>query len=77
MVVEYTTQGNSFVARKPRLWSQKQLLDVGFTNLDLAPDGRRFAVFLQPEQAPDEARSITFLLNFFTDLARRIPAGRK
>ena len=77
MVVEYASQGNSFVAGKPRVWSQKRILDVGFTNLDLAPDGKRFAIFPQPEKEPDDSHTVTFLLNFVTDVMRRIPAARK
>ena len=77
MVVDYASQGNSFVAGKPRLWSQKRILDVGFTNLDLAPDGKRFAIFPQPEKEPDDSHTVTFLLNFVTDVMRRIPAARK
>jgi hypothetical protein len=44
-------------------------------NLDLAPDGKRFAVFAAPEPAAGEMGSVhvTFLLNFFDELKRRIP----
>jgi serine/threonine-protein kinase len=44
MVVDYTVNGASFVAGKPRLWSDRQLLSLGVVNLALAPDGKRFAV---------------------------------
>jgi hypothetical protein len=72
------TQGDSFVAGKPRLWSDKPILNVGFTNLDLAPDGKRFAIFPKTETAePNGPRRVTFLLNFIDDLGRRIPRGRK
>jgi antitoxin HicB len=39
-------QGNSFAAEKPRDWSDRQLANLFATskNLDLAPDGKRFAL---------------------------------
>jgi hypothetical protein len=49
----------------------------GTSNLDVAPDGKRFAVFTIPETAGGEKGSVhaTFPLNFH-DLRRRIPAGK-
>jgi serine/threonine-protein kinase len=78
MVAAYETKGGSFLAGKPRLWSPVQLLAPGFVNLDLAPDGKRFAVFLRPEAQIEEKRTVhvTFLLNFFDDVRRRLPGGR-
>jgi serine/threonine-protein kinase len=75
MVVDYSVDGASFLPGKPRLWSDKRLFYTGTQNLDLAPDGKRFAVFLMPESAPGEQGSVhvTFLLNFFDELKRRIP----
>ena len=75
MVVDYTVLGDSFVHGKPRLWSDKQLYYFGVGNLDLAPDGKRFAVLALPETAPGEKGSmhVTMLLNFFDELKRRIP----
>ncbi len=65
---------------KPRLWSDQQLQNIGgILNYDLAPDGKRFAIF--PElKAPAEEKGdvhMTFLLNFFDELRRRAPAGTK
>jgi Tol biopolymer transport system component/predicted Ser/Thr protein kinase len=82
MVADYTAKGDSFTAGKPQVWSQKNLIYLG-TNYpyDLAPDGKRFAVVLNPagmvgqEQKPID--SVTILLNFFDDLRRRAPAGGK
>jgi hypothetical protein len=75
MVVGYTADGDSFVHGKPRLWSDKQLFYSGRSNLDLAPDGKHFAVFALPEAAAGEKASVhvTMLLNFFDELRRRIP----
>jgi hypothetical protein len=75
MVVDYTVKGDSFVPGKPRVWSEKQLFNPGLLNLDLAPDGKRFAVLHAPELAGSEKGSVhvTVLLNFFDEVKRRIP----
>jgi serine/threonine-protein kinase len=75
MVVDYTAGGASFVPGKPRLWLDKQLFYTGTSNLDLAPDGKHFAVLSLPESALGEKRSVhvTMLLNFFDELTRRLP----
>ena len=75
MVVDYTVNGDSFAPGKPRLWSEKQIFYAGTPNLDLAPDGKRFAVLALPEAAPSEKGSVhvTMLLNFFDELRRRVP----
>jgi serine/threonine-protein kinase len=75
MVVDYTVSGDSFAPGKPRLWSGKQLFNPGRSNLDLAPQGKRFAVFAAPENA-EPAKGpvhVTFLLNFLDDLKRKLP----
>ena len=79
MVAEYEVTGNSFVARKSREWSRVQILSPGFVNFDLAPDGKRFAVFLNPEAKEETKGTVhaTFLLNFFDELRRRAPVARK
>ncbi len=75
MVVDYTVEGPSFVPGKPRLWSDHQIFYTGTMNLDLAPDGKRFAVLAPVEKAAGDQDSthIVFLLNFFDELRRRIP----
>ena len=76
MVVDYTINGATFVRGKPRPWSDRQLFYPGTSNLDLAPDGKRFAVLALPETPPGEKGTVhvTMLLNFFDELKRRIPA---
>jgi serine/threonine-protein kinase len=75
MVVDYTVSGDSFAPGKPRLWSEKQLFNPGRSNLALAPDGKRFAVFPASDPADPAKGSVhvTFLLNFLDDLKRRLP----
>ncbi len=75
MVMDYAVDAASFVPGKPRLWSDRQLFYAGTSNLDLAPDGKRFAVLVLPDGAPGTKGSVhvTMLLNFFDELRRRIP----
>ena len=78
MVADYAAAADSFMPGKPRLWSNTPIRDTGgVTNLDLAPDGKRFAVFPAPEASPQGASvHMTFLLNFFDEVRRRVPAGK-
>ncbi|MFZ0964262.1 MAG: hypothetical protein WAO35_25645 [Terriglobia bacterium] len=78
MVVNYTVNGDSFAPGKPRLWSEKQIFAPGLSNLALAPNGKRFAVFPMPEDTGPGKGSvhITFLQNFLDELRRQIPAAR-
>ncbi len=77
MVVEYTVNGDSFMPTKPRVWSETQIFSPGLLNLDLAPDGKRFAVLYAPELAGTGKGSVqvTVLLNFFDEVKRRISAA--
>jgi Tol biopolymer transport system component len=70
MVTDFVVRGRSFVASQPRVWSTQPLLTTGFTNLDLAPDGR-FAVVPDPNTLAKVR--MTVLLNFFDELRRRVP----
>jgi hypothetical protein len=82
MVTTYTARADSFAADKPRPWSNTQILDPtgagGPWDLDLAPDGKRFAVFPRPEASGEQKGSVhvTVLLNFFDELRRRVPTGK-
>ena len=79
MVVNYTVKGELLVADKPRVWFGKQLANTGTSvNIDLAPDGKRFAV-LMPAQStePREAQShVTLLVNFFDEVRRLSAQGK-
>jgi serine/threonine-protein kinase len=80
MVVTYTVKGDSFMADKPRLWTDKRLAETGLAqNLDITPDGKRFVVLMPPEGAEEQKAQnhVTFLLNFFDELRRRVPTGVK
>jgi Tol biopolymer transport system component len=75
MAVDYTVDGASFMPRKPRPWSEKQIFSTGTQNLDIAPDGKRFVVLSMPDPPPDEKRSVhvTVLENFFDWVRSKLP----
>ena len=75
MVMDYKVEGASFVPGTPRLWTDQQLFYPGTSNLDLAPDGKRFIVFSTPEAAGGAKGSVhvTMLLNFFDEVRRKLP----
>jgi len=79
-VAAYTVRGDSFLADKPRVWSEKRLgttLANG-SNYDLAPDGKRIVVFM-PVGTPEAQKAqnhVIFLENFPDELRRKVPASR-
>jgi hypothetical protein len=79
MVVSYKTRGDLFLPDNPRVWSDK-IAGFGTTRTyDPAPDGKRI-VALVPDEAPEEQQAqdrVIFLLNFFAELRRRVPAERE
>jgi serine/threonine-protein kinase len=80
MVATYETKADSFVADKPRAWSDTRLANVGLNgNYDLAPDGKRIAALMPGDTAQgQQARNhVIFLMNFFDELRRRVPAGKQ
>jgi serine/threonine-protein kinase len=70
-MVNYTMNGDAFVASKPRLWAEKR--DVSF--FAPAPDGDRFAIVQKSEPKEKPQTHVTFLLNFFDELRRKVPGG--
>jgi serine/threonine-protein kinase len=80
MVVDYAVHGDSFDAGRPRIWSNRQIGSTVFNpNLDLSYDAKRFVVLTgpKPPQPQTGPAHMVFLLNFFDELRRRIPAGGK
>ena len=80
MVATYTTKGGSFAAGSQRQWSQSRLADTGvLSNFDLSSDGRRILA-LMPAIRPEDQQTenhVTFMLNFFDEVRRRVAsAGR-
>ena len=79
-VAAYTVKGDSFVADKPRIWSEKRLANAfnGGSNYNLAPDGKRAVVFapVGVPAAQQAQNHVIFLENFFDELRRKVPVGR-
>ena len=79
MVASYTVKGDSFVADKPRVWSEKKIADLGLLpNYDLAPDGKRIVALMSVGTPEDQkAQShVIFLENFFDEVRRKVPLGK-
>ena len=79
-VAGYTAQGKSFLASKPRVWSDKQIYaPTSDVNFDVSPDGKKIAaMFFQPSPGDaDGAVHAAFLVNFFAELRRKAPAASK
>ncbi len=70
MVASYTASGGQFQSAKPRLWVEKKDLSQWF---DLAPDGKRFAIVQDAAAQQRSSTQVTFLLNFFDEINRRVP----
>jgi Tol biopolymer transport system component len=81
MVAAYTVKGDSFVADKPRKWSEKQLGGTinAAKNVDLAPDGKRIVALMQVETAEGQKAQnhVIFLENFFDEVRRRTATQAK
>jgi len=81
MVAGYTAKGDSFLADKPRVWSEKQLGGTvnAVKNVELAPDGKRIAA-LMPVDTPEDQKAqshVIFLENFFDEIRRRTATQAK
>jgi hypothetical protein len=81
MVAPYVAKADSFVTDSPRLWSEKRLANlgaVGYSNYDLAPDGKRI-VALMPVETPEAQQTqshVIFLENFSDELQRKVPTSK-
>jgi eukaryotic-like serine/threonine-protein kinase len=80
MAAAYTVKGDSFVAGKPRLWSEKPIGgSLSIKSLDLAPDGKRIKALMPASEgkgSPEVQNRVVFLENFFDELRRRVPVGK-
>jgi hypothetical protein len=81
MAAAFRVLGDSFVADKPRLWSEKPIGGSAGSNknIDLAPDGARIVALMPASEAKESQESqnhVVFLLNFFDELRRKAPVGK-
>jgi Tol biopolymer transport system component len=80
MTAGYTVRGDSFVADKPRVWSEKRIANLGLLpNYGLTPDGKRIVALLPAEspQGQQAQNHVIFLENFFDELRRKVPLSGK
>jgi Tol biopolymer transport system component len=81
MVASYAVKGDSFVADKPKKWSEKQLAGLvnSGRNIDLAPDGKRVVALMPVETAEGQKAQnhVIFLENFFDEVRRRTATQAK
>jgi serine/threonine-protein kinase len=74
MVTSYRERGDSFVADRPRVWSQNQFILFSTTrSYDPAPDGKHVVALMPAETSEKPHDRVIFLLNFFDELRRRVP----
>jgi serine/threonine-protein kinase len=78
MVASYATKDDLFLPNRPALWCPFQVmappatLRMATSSVDLAPDGKRFAVLVPADtEAPQAPTHVNVLLNFFDELARK------
>jgi len=79
MVAAFTVEGDSFRAEKPRLWSDGRFVVRGLNRMfDLHPDGERFALAPATQTSGSAKQDhVTFIFNFFDELRRLAPTGRR
>jgi Tol biopolymer transport system component/predicted Ser/Thr protein kinase len=82
MVASYSVKGGSFVAEKPRVWSDVSLAalsaSTGATQYDVAPDGRRLAAATYAGGATQQnSGHVIFLENFIDEMQRKVPLRDK
>ena len=75
MVASYRTHDGSFVPDQPRVYSRK-IVGFGTTrSYDPAPNGKHIVALTAAVAAHSSQDRVVFLLNFFDELRRRVPAG--
>jgi len=76
MVASYRITNGSFEVDQPKLWSSVRLGDTGvLANFDLAPDGRIVALLSPTSLERQPPNHVTFLMNFFDEVSRRLSTG--
>jgi len=73
-VIDYVAKGDSFSGGAPRLWMDQPIAAGNRRRFfDLGRDGKHIVTFVHPEDRSGEQRHVTFLVNFFDELRRRLP----
>ncbi len=72
MVVDYSAEGESFEATRPRLWSEVRIPNrAAALEYDWHPDGERFAVLMAAQEQVEEKRDKVILIQNFFELLRQ------
>jgi eukaryotic-like serine/threonine-protein kinase len=71
-VASYTVKGDSFLAEKPRVWSETRQGMHMFPILDVAPDGKRVLALFAANESSTET-FVRVMLNVDSELHRRAP----
>ena len=78
MVVPYAVDGDSFRPDKPREWSSIRFVPrQRQRSVDLHPDGDRLALATTAQAVPTKQDKVVLVFNFFDELKRIAPAGKK
>jgi len=76
LAADYEIQGDSFLVGKPRLWTDARIsANMGHADFDVAADGQRVLTSINPVDRVEQSTTVhvTFLLNFFDELKKRVP----
>jgi serine/threonine-protein kinase len=76
MVASYTGENGAFKVDKPRVWSDTRVIPrprPPSRDLDLHPDGKRFAVASNQNDTTVKQNKAVFVFNFFDELRRIAP----
>jgi serine/threonine-protein kinase len=79
MVVTYAVKDHSFIAERPRLWTDRHLANfgpIGVATYDVSRDGDKIVALMPAETAQDQQSHITVLLNFFDEIRRRVTVSK-
>jgi dipeptidyl aminopeptidase/acylaminoacyl peptidase len=77
MAVGYATKGESFVADKPRRWSEQQVFSRGAARgFDVHPDGERVAFAPAQDGSAAKQDKVVFVFNFFDQLRALAPVRK-
>ena len=74
MVMSVSSSNTALIVGKPRLLFTGPFLNVRAKSYDVGPDGRFLLLLGPPEQTVGHLDVVT---DFFTELRRLAPAGRK
>jgi hypothetical protein len=74
MAVDFRVADGVFQPDPPKLWADAPLADTGMgPGFEVAPDGRLIALITPPgSPAPQRASNVTLVLNFFSEVKRRM-----